>query len=144
MRKVTLASFISMALMAALLMPSGAAAQDDDDPPSRVARLSFIRGAVSFEPAGTDDWVDATVNRPITTGDKLWSDRDREPRCTSARRQSISREHRLFVPKLDRQHSPAPTDRRHFAHTSKAAWRQRELRSRYAKSGLFGAASGNL
>jgi hypothetical protein len=75
MRKVTLASFISMALMAALFMPSGAAAQDDDDPPSRVARLSFIRGAVSFEPAGTDDWVDATVNRPITTGDKIWSDR---------------------------------------------------------------------
>src|SRR5580693_3979491 len=77
MKKLKLASFfISMVLMAALIVPSGAAAQDGDDPPSRVARLGFIRGAVSFEPAGTDDWVDATVNRPITTGDKLWSDRD--------------------------------------------------------------------
>jgi hypothetical protein len=76
MRKqaLTFASFLSMALMAAFLVPSHALAQDDDDPPSRVARLSYTRGAVSFEPAGTDEWVDATVNRPITTGDQLWSD----------------------------------------------------------------------
>src|SRR5204862_6059620 len=31
-------------------------------------------GNVSFSPAGTDDWVTAVVNRPITTGDKLWAD----------------------------------------------------------------------
>ena len=56
--------------------PQRAAAQDQDgdDPPSRVARLSQIRGAVSFNPAGTDDWVDAVPNRPMTTGDKLWAD----------------------------------------------------------------------
>jgi hypothetical protein len=57
----------------ALFVPQRAAA-DDDDPPSRVARLSYTHGNVSFEPAGTDDWVSAVVNRPITTGDKLWSD----------------------------------------------------------------------
>jgi len=51
-----------------------AVAQDDDDPPSRVARLSYANGEVSFSPAGTDDWVGATVNRPMTTGDKLWTD----------------------------------------------------------------------
>jgi len=55
-------------------MSSLAFAQDGDDPPSRVARLSYTSGAVSFQPAGTDDWVDATVNRPMTAGDKLWSD----------------------------------------------------------------------
>jgi FecR protein len=49
---------------------------DDDDPPSRVARLAYAQGSVSFQPAGTDDWVTAGVNRPATTGDKLWSDRD--------------------------------------------------------------------
>ncbi|HYA97703.1 MAG TPA: hypothetical protein VEH49_06375, partial [Methylomirabilota bacterium] len=49
---------------------------DDQDPPSRVARLSFVQGQVSFNPAGTDDWAGAEVNRPMTTGDKLWSDRD--------------------------------------------------------------------
>jgi hypothetical protein len=50
------------------------AVADDDDPPSRVARLAYTEGAVSFQPAGTDDWVSAVVNRPMTTGDKLWSD----------------------------------------------------------------------
>jgi hypothetical protein len=51
-----------------------AVADDDDDPPSRVARLSYTNGEVSFSPGGTDDWVSAVVNRPMTTGDKLWAD----------------------------------------------------------------------
>jgi hypothetical protein len=67
------ASLLGLALALALLAPHRAAA-DDDDPPSRVARLSYTHGPVSFEPAGTDDWLDAIVNRPITTGDKLWND----------------------------------------------------------------------
>ena len=50
------------------------AQDDDDDPPSRVARLSYTNGEVSFSPAGTDDWVSAILNRPMTTGDKLWTD----------------------------------------------------------------------
>jgi hypothetical protein len=50
--------------------------QSGDDPPARAARLSYTGGSVSFEPAGTDDWVGAVVNRPLTTGDKLWTDRD--------------------------------------------------------------------
>ncbi len=44
------------------------------DPPSRVARLGYTNGAVSFSPAGENDWVLATVNRPLTTGDRLWAD----------------------------------------------------------------------
>ncbi|OGA53416.1 MAG: hypothetical protein A3F74_05760 [Betaproteobacteria bacterium RIFCSPLOWO2_12_FULL_62_58] len=44
------------------------------DPPTRVARLGYISGAVSFSPAGEDDWVLATVNRPLITGDRLWVD----------------------------------------------------------------------
>ncbi|MEA3176179.1 MAG: hypothetical protein QOF42_3590, partial [Gammaproteobacteria bacterium] len=47
----------------------------ESDPPSRVARLGYVEGAVSFQPSGTDDWVAAPINRPLTTGDKLWSDR---------------------------------------------------------------------
>jgi hypothetical protein len=57
----------------ATLAPNRALA-DDEDPPSRVARLSFAQGEVSFNPAGTDDWVSAVLNRPLTTGDKLWAD----------------------------------------------------------------------
>ncbi len=70
-----LMALLSFTLAVALLAPRPAAA-DDDDPPGRVARLGFIQGTVSFEPAGTEDWVSAAVNRPLTTGDKLWNDND--------------------------------------------------------------------
>jgi hypothetical protein len=70
-----LAAPFAMLLAVALAIPQRALA-DDDDPPSRVARLSYIHGAVSFQPAGTDDWVSAVVNRPVTTADKLWTDND--------------------------------------------------------------------
>ena len=77
MRKhaLKLTSLIAMALAVTVLGPPRAAA-DDDDPPTRVARLSVADGAVSFQPAGTEDWVSAVVNRPMTTGDKLWADHD--------------------------------------------------------------------
>jgi len=44
------------------------------DPPSRVARLSYIDGSVSFQPGGQGEWGTATRNRPVTIGDKIWSD----------------------------------------------------------------------
>src|SRR5579863_6692510 len=44
------------------------------DPPSRVARLSYIDGSVSFQPGGQGDWGAAVRNRPVTIGDKIWSD----------------------------------------------------------------------
>jgi hypothetical protein len=46
------------------------------DPSSRVARLNFMEGSVSFQPGGENDWVDAVVNRPLVTGDNLWADED--------------------------------------------------------------------
>ncbi len=42
------------------------------DPPGRAGRLNYISGGVSFQPAGVDDWAPAAVNRPLTTGDRLW------------------------------------------------------------------------
>ena len=52
-------------------------AQDQtQDPPGRVARLNFSQGAISFRPAGEDDWVSGVPNRPMVTGDDLWSDQD--------------------------------------------------------------------
>jgi hypothetical protein len=68
--------FPLIAAMFALSFVAGSAFAQDDDPPNRAARLSYASGSVSFEPAGTDDWVDAIVNRPMTTGDKLWADQD--------------------------------------------------------------------
>jgi hypothetical protein len=77
MRKhaLKLVSLLALTLLALFCVPQRAAA-DDDDPPTRVARLSHVDGSVSFEPGGTDEWVTAVVNRPMTTGDKLWVDHD--------------------------------------------------------------------
>ena len=44
------------------------------DPPSRVGRLGYMSGAVSFSPAGENEWDRATINRPLTSGDRLWTD----------------------------------------------------------------------
>src|SRR5580700_4423710 len=62
--------------LATLFLPNPASAQDQDDPPGRVARLGFMEGTVSFQPAGENEWIGAIPNRPMTTGDKLWVDRD--------------------------------------------------------------------
>jgi len=43
------------------------------DPSSRVARLSLLRGEVSLAPAGENNWARAELNRPLVTGDKLWT-----------------------------------------------------------------------
>ena len=55
---------------------SSAQDQDQDDPPTRVARIGYMEGSVSFQPAGETDWVGAVPNRPMTTGDQLWADKD--------------------------------------------------------------------
>jgi hypothetical protein len=68
-------ALFSLALLVAVFAPS-VRAQDQDDPPGRVARLGHIEGSVSFQPAGESEWVEAVQNRPMTTGDKLWADRD--------------------------------------------------------------------
>jgi hypothetical protein len=73
---------VMMAGLAFMLQaPLGVTAQDaqgadDQDPSSRVARLNYMEGSVSFQPGGENDWVDAVLNRPLVTGDNLWADDD--------------------------------------------------------------------
>src|ERR1700692_1896555 len=64
---------LGLVFASAISVPATSMA-DTDDPPTRVARLAYLEGAVSFQPGGTDEWVAAPLNRPITTGDKIWSD----------------------------------------------------------------------
>jgi hypothetical protein len=64
---------VAFALVTAM-WPQLTAAQDQDDPPARVARLGYMQGSVSFQPAGESDWVQAVSNRPMTAGDQLWAD----------------------------------------------------------------------
>lgn len=44
------------------------------DPPSRVARIGFVEGEVTVAPAGTEEWAEAVLNRPLTSGDRVWTE----------------------------------------------------------------------
>ena len=44
------------------------------DPPGRVARIAVIRGDVSLEPAGVDQFSQAELNYPLTIGDRVYAD----------------------------------------------------------------------
>jgi hypothetical protein len=60
---------VSAAILGGLALPASA------DPPDRVARISYLRGSVSFRPASVDEWSAATRNYPLTVGDHLWTER---------------------------------------------------------------------
>jgi len=49
---------------------------DADDPPARVARISYLKGSVSLQVSGDTGWSEATLNYPVTTGDRLYTDQD--------------------------------------------------------------------
>jgi len=55
-----------------LLLGSTAFLTAQGDPPGRIGRLNYIQGPVSYQPTGVSDWVDAYVNRPLTTNDNIW------------------------------------------------------------------------
>ena len=68
---------VFMAFMSvSLLGQSDDYAQGGGDPPGRVARLGFISGGVSFQASGEDQWNQALSNYPLTTGDRIYTDRD--------------------------------------------------------------------
>jgi hypothetical protein len=46
------------------------------DPSGRVARLGYMSGSVSVQPQGTGDWVQGSLNRPLTNADNVWADKD--------------------------------------------------------------------
>jgi len=59
-----------------LLIVAATLVSADDDPPGRVARLQYISGSVSVQSHGTDEWVAGSLNRPLTTSDNIWVDKD--------------------------------------------------------------------
>src|SRR6266478_3829326 len=61
--------FLTLSLLVVVARPAFAY----DDPPIRVARLNYVEGRVSFQPGGETDWAWATLNRPMTAGDSLWT-----------------------------------------------------------------------
>lgn len=71
MKRMVRRSSVGLMALAVLFTAVVAASAD---PPSRVARLNYVKGNVSFRPATLDEWGPATLNHPLTTGDHLWTD----------------------------------------------------------------------
>ncbi len=56
--------------------PNNGPGQQQQDPPGRVARVQYMSGEVSMQPGGVNDWVAASMNRPLTTADRVWTDKN--------------------------------------------------------------------
>ena len=67
---MTIARRVLPAVAPALLLMVGITGSPAaQDPPERVGRVSFISGPVSLRPGGMEDWDNAPLNYPLTTGD---------------------------------------------------------------------------
>src|SRR5204863_4951384 len=64
-------SFVVSAWFLALIAAMPVLAQDA--PPGRVARLSYSQGTVSLQLSGANQWNQASLNYPLTTGDRLYT-----------------------------------------------------------------------
>src|SRR5579864_164014 len=69
----TLGRWVTAVLAVLVILNAAALA---DDPPGRVARLQYLSGEVSLQPGGVNDWVPGVINRPLTTADRLWTDKN--------------------------------------------------------------------
>ena len=72
-------SFSRPLLATAILFSAGAALADpppiaSGDPPAIAGRLSYAEGTVSFHAADQNEWSQATVNYPVTSGDAFWTE----------------------------------------------------------------------
>lgn len=76
----TSAFFTAMPVLPALAAQYGQeqpqAGAQPGDPPSRVARVAYVRGNVSLEPAGVQNFSQAELNYPLTAGDRVYVDND--------------------------------------------------------------------
>ncbi|MGH9431784.1 MAG: DUF6600 domain-containing protein [Terriglobia bacterium] len=76
--KIRNATFRRIALQLVIILLPGLFAAalfaDQGDPPGRVARIGYMEGNVSFQPAGESQWSQASLNYPVTTGDRLYAD----------------------------------------------------------------------
>ena len=68
-------AFLRPLLVLLFLGLIGAQVRAQGDPPGRVGRLNHMEGTVSFSPAGDNEWIEADANRPLTRGDRLWTDK---------------------------------------------------------------------
>jgi hypothetical protein len=75
-------TLLLIGLVSAIALTGSAVAQDSEDPPERVARLSFLRGDVTFQAADSEAPEQAVLNRPVTTGDRVMTGNDARAELT--------------------------------------------------------------
>jgi hypothetical protein len=63
-------------LLGTCLWLAATAMAQEADPPARVAALTHQQGSVVFAPDGEQEWVELPLNRPLTRGDRVWTDKD--------------------------------------------------------------------
>lgn len=75
--KRTKASAVCLAVLIGLMWLVGVGTvYADDNPPALVGRISNLQGKVSFLPAGQEQWSEATLNYVVTTGDRIYTEKD--------------------------------------------------------------------
>jgi len=67
-----LASLVLLTLLCFWVWPAHA---QEDDVPARVGRLADVQGKVWLYDTEASEWIEAGRNRPITTGDRLSTER---------------------------------------------------------------------
>lgn len=71
--KIFASALIVVGVALAGVLPASA---DSGDPPVTVGRLSGVSGTVSIQPAGVNQWSAASYNYTLSTGDRLYADKD--------------------------------------------------------------------
>jgi hypothetical protein len=66
--------FVRAFVIVLVLVSAQQALSDQGDPPARVARISYLSGKVSLQPAGVSQWSEASLNYPMTNNDRLYTD----------------------------------------------------------------------
>lgn len=75
---------LPLVVFISLLVVGGSSGQDNlpeqndnqaESPPGRVARISYLKGSVSFLRGGVNEWSAAALNFPVTTGDRIYTEK---------------------------------------------------------------------
>jgi hypothetical protein len=70
-----LARFAAVVAIVPLVLATISFAQNED-PPTRVARIAYVQGVLSLQPAGIDSWSEAPPNYPMISGDRIYTDQN--------------------------------------------------------------------
>src|SRR5688572_11959203 len=71
---MTLPGVLTMTLSMALIVPFVGAQETKDF--SRIARLSYVEGHVSFQHSEEADWTAASINLALQSGDRIYTGED--------------------------------------------------------------------